>query len=252
MNNTNNILDNTKVLSITNGNAPAPSFVSEVETEVESLKLKYYMWLSRLFILFAVLSTLFLIAASLVIFKLAPQVTVEPFLIIKQDASDSIVRSEPITQDMASKKQLMEMFLKQYVILRNTFINDPTEMQSRWFPGGMVNFMSSWDVYRNFHGRTEEGMNQALSKKTVREVEIISIGKLGGEKSSVWKVDFKTYDLSEENRDPATKAMLLKVSYWTVSITAYFIPFRSFVSLRLINPLGFTVTRYSQTEVNIY
>ena len=85
----------------------------------------------------------------------------------------------------------------------------------------------------------------------VREVEIISIGKLGGERSPVWKVDFKTYELSQNTVDQKTKARILSVRYWTASVTAFFIPGREFVGLRLINPIGFTVVRYSQAEVEI-
>lgn len=79
-------------------------------------------------------------SSSLALFKLAPQVSVEPFLIIRQDTSDGIVRYEPISYKMASKNQLMETFVRQYVLLRNTIIADEKEMQTRWFPGGMMNF----------------------------------------------------------------------------------------------------------------
>ena len=137
-----NILEGTKILSIADANGNSREFVSEVEKEVSGFKMKYYMWLSRLFILFAVISLLVFMSASLALFKLAPQVTVEPFLIIRQDSSDGIVRYEPIAYDMASKNQLMETFVRQYVIMRNTIINDEKEMQTRWFAGGMLNFLS--------------------------------------------------------------------------------------------------------------
>ena len=75
---------------------------------------------------------------------------------------------------------------------------------------------------------------------------------IGGEKSPVWKVDFKTYDLSTTMRNQNTWALILSTRYWTASVTAYFLRGREFVGLRLINPIGFTVTRYSQTEVEIF
>lgn len=46
-----NILEGTRVLSITDANGRHKEFISEVEKEVSGFKLKYYMWLSRLFIL---------------------------------------------------------------------------------------------------------------------------------------------------------------------------------------------------------
>ena len=242
-------LETTKILSLTDERGAPREFISEADKEVSGAKLKYYMWLSRLFILFATISLLVFMSSSLALFDLAPRVTVEPFLIIKQDNSEGIVRYEPIEKDIASKQQLMKIFVEQYVILRNTIIRDEAEMMLRWYPGGMVNFLSSDYVFYEFDNYRKNIWQKMLDAKIVREVEIISADKLGGEKSPVWKVDFVTYDLSEAQRDNKTRGLTLRSRYWTASVTAYFIKERQFVGQRLINPLGFTVTRYSQTEV---
>ena len=250
----NNQLGNgNNVLAITDANAPKQQFayITDESPELKGAKESYYCWLSRLVILFAILSLVFFTSASLVLFRLAPEVTVEPFLIIRQDSSDSMVRYEPISTDMASSRQMMENFIRQYVILRNTVLNDQREMQTRWFGGGMVAYMSSPQVFAEFNRDRQKELNQLIRNRVVRDVEIISIGKLGGEKSPVWKVDFRTYDLSPEIRNEASGSMVLVTKYWTASVTAFFIPERLFMAKRLMNPLGFTVTRYSQTEVEI-
>ena len=225
-------------------------FIEQEEKKVETAKYHYYLWLSRMFVMFAVLSLIVLLSSSLSLFNLAPQVTVEPFLIIKQDTSDGIVRYEPIALDMASKKQLMELFVKQYVILRNTIIRDEKEMMLRWYPGGMINYLSSDYVFSVFNAYREEMWDKIFKSKIVREVEIISATKQGGENSPIWKVDFRTYDILDKNTNDKSRGKTLRIGYWTASVTAFFIPQRQFVGLRLINPLGFTVARYSQTEVN--
>lgn len=242
-------IETRKILAITDTNGEKHEFISETEEEVSSAKLTYYMWLSRLFIFFCTISLIVFMSTSLALFDLAPRVSVEPFLIIKQDSSDSIVRSEAIETDMPSKKQLMKIFIEQYVILRNTIIRDEAEMKLRWYPGGMINFLSSDYVFSVFDEYRRNIWKTMLDTKIVREIEIISADKLGGEKSPVWKVDFVTYDLSEYQRDNKTRGLTLRTRYWTASVTAYFFKERQFVGLRLINPLGFTVTRYSQTEV---
>lgn len=247
----NNRLQTDKRLQITDRNGHEHEFLSREEKEKNGAKYMYYMWLSRLFILFAVLSLFVFLSSSLSLFKLSGEVTVEPFLIINQSTSEGIVRDEPIANNMASKKQLMEIFVKQYVILRNTILKDEQEMKLRWYPGGMINFMSSEYVFSEFDSYQEEKWQQILDSKVVREVQIISANKLGGENSPVWKVDFRTYDLSDYQRDERTRGLSLRIRYWTASVTAFFIPERQFVGLRLINPLGFTVTRYSQDEVNM-
>lgn len=249
----NQIENGRQTLAIENTSVRTPEFLEKLERESEGAKLTYYLWLSRFFIVTAVVSLLLLVSSALALFRLAPMVTVEPFLVINQDSSEGIVREEPITTDMSSKDKLMEMFIRQYVIIRNTVINDPTEMRSRWMPGGMVNYLSSAEVFMAFHQSASSNWEAMFKRALVREVEIISISRQGGAKSPVWKVDFKTYDLyDEQGRSQAQKESTLRVRYWTASVTAYFIRERMFMGRRLINPLGFTVTRYSQTEVEIF
>lgn len=240
-----------KVLAIS-GSVAEPKYINEMEEEINTVKQIYYLWVSRFFILTAVISCSFLVLASLSLFRLAPMVTVEPFLLISQSSSDDIVRNEAIEKNMASKEKLLKMFIKQYVIMRNTIINDPIEMRSRWMGGGILNYMSSPEVYNEF-GRATRSLWQSIFEKVlVREVEIISITRQGGSRSAVWKVDFKTYDLyNEAGKTQGQQESTLRVRYWTASVTAYFIPERSFIVPRLANPLGFTVTRYSQTEVDV-
>lgn len=227
-----------------------PYYVTDGQI-VRSLKEAYYQWISRLMILLCIISFGFFVCASLVLFRMAPLVSVEPFLIIKQDNSDSMVRYEVISFDMASRKQIMELFIRQYVMMRNNILLDEQEMQSRWFAGGVVNYMSAPDVYIKFNQETVGSMMRQLKNNMVRDTEILSIGKVGGEKSPVWKVDFRTYDLSREKGEEASDRLKLKTRYWTASVTAFFIPQRVFMAKRFMNPLGFTVTRYSQTEVEI-
>lgn len=241
-----------KVFAI-EGNAKAPEYINQLEEDRGGFRRTYYLWVSRFFILTATISMMFLVLASLSLFRLAPMVSVEPFLLINQSESENIVRSEAITKNMASKDKLLEMFIRQYVIIRNTIINDPIEMRTRWMGGGMLNYLSSPEVYNEF-GRATKAIWETIFKQVlVREVEIISVTRQGGSRSAVWKVDFKTYDLyNEQKKDQAQQESTLRVRYWTSSITAYFIPERGFVFPRLINPLGFTVTRFSQTEVEIF
>lgn len=240
-----------KVLAIS-GTVPEPHYINKLEEEAHTIKQIYYLWVSRFFILTATLSCAFMVLASLSLFKLAPMVTVEPFLLVNQSTSNDIVRNEAMDKNMASKEQMLKMFIKQYIVLRNTIINDPIEMRSRWMGGGMVNYLSSHDVYNEFANATKVLWESIFKQVLVREVEIISISRQGGDKSSVWKVDFKTYDLyNEVAQSQGQQEATLKVRYWTSSITANFIPERSFILPRLINPLGFTVVRYSQTEVEV-
>ena len=50
MSDLNNRLEGTKILSLADGSGRTHEFISETEQEKAGFKLKYYMWLSRLFI----------------------------------------------------------------------------------------------------------------------------------------------------------------------------------------------------------
>jgi len=239
-----------KKLAITHGQADYRDYVKDSESK-KTLKEAYYQWVSRLTMLLCILSFGFFVSASLVLFRMAPQVRVEPFLIIRQSQSDEMVRYEAIAQDMASRNQIMEVFIRQYVMMRNNILLDEREMQTRWLAGGIVNYMSFPDVFIKFFNEEVASMDKKLKEGVVRDTEIISVNKVGGEKSPVWKVDFRTYDLQKGTNTSRDGRLILKTRYWTASVTAFFIPQRIFMSRRLMNPLGFTVTRYSQTEVEI-
>ena len=245
-----NLLEGSQILKIEDGNAQRHiEFLEEDEKQEATLKLKYYMWLSRFFVLLAILSLTLFWSASLALFRLAPEVKVKPFLIISQDNSNGIVRAETIETSMASRDKLTEMYVKQYVEARNTIVDDEIEMMSRWFPGGMVNFLSSPKIFDAFSQDIDKKIKEQLSRGTVQEVEIVATHRVGGQHSPIWKVDFKTYTLEKDEQDNATMERVMKTRYWTASVTAVYIKERAFSGIRLINPLGFTVLRYSQALV---
>ena len=250
MNKDNNLLNGNELKAITSGQKEFPRFLEHEETSKKSIKLYYCIWLSRFFIFFTTLSLLLFLAASISLFRLAPQVTVEPFLIINQNTSDDMVWAEPIAPDMTSKEEMMKTYVKQYIIYRNTYVCDEIEMMTRWFPGGLINFLSSEDVFQDFYKEKEKNWGKMLQEGKNREVEILSINKVGGAKSPVWKVDYKTYETSENSDSTGQSTLNLEIRYWTASVTSFFIPERIFTGRRLINHLGFTVVRYNQSEVS--
>ena len=236
------------ILSITGEKSTTPNFILSDEKEL-SYRLVYYIWLSRLFILLTSLSLLFFMSASLALYRLAPMVFVEPFLLIRQDSSDGIVRSEPITPRMASENLLVESFLRQYVTTRNSFVNDRSEMLSRWSAGGIIHFLSSPAIFREFTKGAKAKLPTLLQSGTNVETEILLVEKIGAnkDKSNTWRIVFKTYETSKQ-RDPVTKEPIINTRKWTSSVRVLLVPSRAFTSLRLINPIGFTVAYYTQSE----
>lgn len=222
-------------------------YITDDKINNNSMKEIYFRWLSRLVVLCAVLSLGLFLCASLVIFRLAPEIIVEPLLIISQNDSKTMVRYEPITPKMPSIKQMTELFIKQYIIMRNTVINDEQEMRTRWGPGGIVAYLSSPRVYYEFVGQNTENINQMFDNDYSSEVRIDSLNKIS-ENSPAWIVNFTIYNLSR-SRSGKNGALTLKKTKMRASVTPRFIPERRAVFARLINPLGFTVMKYNQDEI---
>lgn len=226
-----------------------PQYLDHLEQKDYSIKQTYYLWISRFFVLLSIVSMSFLVLASLALFRLAPRVTVDPLLLIKNSDSDSLVETEIISRDMASRDKIMKMFIHRYVELRNSIIRDPSEMMLRWSRAGMVSLLSDANVYNEFGPKVADMIEGIGSLEYTRETEITSITRQGGARSRVWKVDFKTHDLAVKG---GASTQNIRTRYWTASVTAFFNPNRAASFYRLINPLGFMVVRYTQTEVNVF
>lgn len=80
-------------------------------------------------------------------------------------------------------KMMMETFVRQYVMYRNTIINDEREMMVRWYAGGILNYLSAPQVFDEFAKYREGIWKDITDNQTSQEVEIISIGRVGGEKA---------------------------------------------------------------------
>ncbi len=225
-----------------------PQYITDSAINESSAKEIYFRWLSRLVTLCAILSLGLFLSSSLVIFRLVPEIVVEPLLISRDmNSSETLVRYEPITPKMQSIRKLTEMFIKQYVIMYNTVINDAREMRARWSPSGIVSYLSAPDVYRDFMLLKKDIVNQISSADYSEEVRIDSIGKVT-ESSPAWKVEFTVYRLSKGVRSDGT--LELKKIHYSASVTPKYIPERRALFYRLLNPLGFTVVKYNQQEIS--
>ena len=251
------ILGNQKVLKITDKTTSdkKPEFITEDVVEVQRARLIYYKWVNRLMMLLATLSLIYGVCATLVIYKIAPQVLVDPQIFVEFSDSKSWVKREYINPRMESREKIMINFMKQYVELRNTYIRDAAEMKKRWMWGGLVSYLSKYKVYQDFakiYPRLSEEMEK---RKASRSVEILSVERTGGEKSYIWKVEFKTYDFTYGvDTDYSSKRKVgpeITERFWKATIGSRADPRRRTSYRRLINPLGFVVYSYSQSEIEI-
>lgn len=246
-------LPNQKILRIQDKNKTSeqPAFITEDVVEVRRAKLIYYKWISRLMALLATLSLLYGVCATLAILKLVPNIMYDPQLFVELSDSSSIVKREFINRRMESREKIMVNFIKQYVELRNTFIKDEAEMKKRWLWGGLVSYLSTYNVYKKFEAQIPKVTEELKQANASRSVEILSVTRSGGEQSFIWKVEFKTYDYTFNSFNAATSEIQPSITerYWTVNIRCQTDENRRTAFRRLLNPLGFVVTDYFQSEI---
>jgi type IV secretory pathway component VirB8 len=245
-------IENQKILQIGRQKEEAPSFITEDVVEVSRAKLNYYKWISHLMVFLCVIALTYGVCATLAIMKLAPSIIVDPQIFAEIDGSQSLIKRERIHQRMVDREKLMIVFMKQYVELRNTYIKDPLEMRKRWLWGGLVSYLSTYKLYQKFAEEYPKIKEELDQKNASRSVDILSVERVGGERSYVWKVEFKTYDYSfQENLGESKKKVdpIITEKYWKANIQCRNDYGRRTVYLRLINPLGFVVTGYDQSEV---
>ncbi len=249
-------LINQKILRLTNKNKEkeAPAFITEDVIEVKRAKLIYYRWISRLMAFLATISLLYGICATLSILKLAPSIIIDPQIFVSFSDSESYVKRERIEWWMDSREKMMINFMKQYVEYRNTYIKDAREMENRWLWGGLVSYLSTYNVYKSFEKEFPAVKSELDEKGASRSVEILSVERTGGENSNTWKIEFKTYDFTYQkgiiNRKKDTFP-IIKERYWTANVRGYVDPRRITSYRRLLNPLGFVIYSYYQSEIKV-
>ena len=139
---------------------------------------------------------------------------------------------------LEDRKNITEIFVRQYVLLRSSFNRNIPEMEARWMPGGPVEEMSAPAVYSDFLEKTaKKALNVIKTKSLTRSVKIISVNELG---SGLWQVEYETRDMYPDSSRP-------EVNYWTASLRIRYRNKSAKYGERLNNPVGFTVMRYSLT-----
>ena len=211
---------------------------------VENATEKRYLWTARAFAIVFGVSLCCNFILTYVIISLVPLYRIEPFLISFADKKEQIYKIEPI-KSIYNYKYLTEIFVREYVISRNAFVNDIYEMEQRWGTSGIVKEMSSAGVYDKFRREFADKALEYIRKYNLsREVKIVSATEVGVGKQSDgiwWQVEFRVEDMKPENEAP-------RVSVWVASVKIRYFSKTVKFGERLKNPLGFTVVDFKQVS----
>lgn len=194
-----------------------------------------FMWLSRIFggICFAVVTSATVLALSLI--HLTSEAEANALLVSKPTYSENLAYFEPLHMDMPTMDVLAEMFVRQYVTVRNTTWKDLPEMRRMWGPGGIVRYMSTPAVYDQFWRREAiRYFDGERAPSVMIEPDIRRIIKEGW---NSWQIFFDTRLMETPISEPV-------IDHWIATIQFRYYPGNAVMYNRLRNPLGFTVTQY--------
>lgn len=236
-----------KILLEGNGpKAPSPQPIRKPRVSsdvvVENATEKRYLWTARAFAVIFAISMCCNFILIYVIFAITPLYRVAPYLMSFADKGEQIYTIVPV-QNIYDQKYLTEIFVREYILLRNTFVNDIDEMQKRWGPEGLLQEYSSTGAYDKFYNEVAKPTIEKISQYNItRNIKIASVTEVGGEHGEPWwQVEFRMEDMAPSLETP-------RVSVWLASIKIKYRAKKVKFGERLKNPLGFTVLDYKQVK----
>ena len=243
--------DNTKKLLLEGGGAKAapqprparpPRRSGNADIVVENATEKRYLWTARAFAIIFAVSLCCNLILTYVVFAIMPLYRIEPYLFSFSNKEDQIYTIHPV-KNIYEHKYLTEIFVREYVLLRNTFVNDVDEMEQRWGTGSTIQEMSTTGVYDKFRKEFADAAIELIRKHNItRNIKISSLTEVGGVNGETWwQVEFRVEDMMPEYETP-------RLSVWVASVKIRYRAKRVKFGERLKNPLGFTVLDYKQVE----
>ena len=214
----------------------APRRARREDAFVANSSEKRYLWTARAFAIITAVSLCCNVVLILAIAQVIPLFRVEPYLLSFQAKEEQVYNILPYQDNLVTHKTITEAFVRNYVLQRSTIVNDETEMEIRWLPGGPLQEMSSSAVYDEFVNKTANRALELVREKGLqRSINILTANELG---QGLWQVEYESRDMYPSSSAP-------ELNYWTASLRVVYRKKSVKFNDRLNNPVGFTVVRYS-------
>ncbi len=214
---------------------PAPSRKPKHEDVIVNAGERRYLWTARAFAVVVAISLCCNFILLLAITQLLPLYRLEPFILTFENKQEQVYDIQPFV-NLEDDKDITEVFVREYVLMRSAFSNNINEMESRWMPGGPIQEMSSSAVYQAFIEKTANTVLDIIKKQGLtRSIRIMTVNELG---RGLWQVEYETRDMYPSSSAP-------QIEYWTASLRIVYRKKNVKYGERLNNPVGFTVVRYS-------
>ncbi len=194
-----------------------------------------YRWLSRFFaaVCFALVTTVTVLSLSLL--HLTGEADVDSVLVTAPTYSENLAYFEPLHADMPTMDVLSEMFVRQFIVMTNTLYKNQRMMLLMWGSRGIVDYMSSPAIYKEFWDRVSKTQFDGEHTADVTiEPHIRQILKEGW---NSFQIFFDTRIMRSNLEEPL-------IRHWIATIQFRYYSYNAVMFTRLMNPMGFTVTQY--------
>lgn len=209
---------------------------------IPTLEARRFIWTSRAYSMGLFISIVFNVVLVAVIFTLVPLKKVEPYILTAFDAKDQKVRVYPIKTGTQGHELMTFKLVRNYVRAREEIHPSNEEMGQRW--GRDMLRMSTLEEYRRFRAEKETFLAEARRGGLTRLIDINSVEKF---RSNVFLVEFTVKDFRVSTTPVAS-------SRWRATIQFRYntqeMPLNENMANDFINPIGFTVERYSLARLS--
>ncbi|MBE6445088.1 MAG: hypothetical protein E7019_03390 [Alphaproteobacteria bacterium] len=204
---------------------------------VKSFPERRYLWTSRILVICAIFSCCITIMLAMIIYLLLPQRGAIPKFIkeITQESSLDYIPQNEVFID--AEKLLAEKVIERYIILRNEFPTNYTQMMSQWQKGSEFHSLTTEQEFLSFSSKLNfEQLSVFISKKITRT---ITIDKIIATPNNLWIAYFTATTQAGENSKPVE-------GYWKAYIRLQTDRSEAgYQDIKPNNPLRIKVAHYS-------
>ncbi len=204
---------------------------------VEAFPERRYLWTSRLLVILSGLSICFNMMLASAIYLMLPLIRVTPefYSINKYFSQIEQVQKQEINFPVSDL--ITEEHIYKYITMRYTITGDFETTLQQWGTDSPLYWYSTPSIYDDFvNYDAKAGLAEFRRIGLERYVEIEWIRPLS---RGLWQVQFKTYDITAENKVPV-------INYWRATLRIAYARL-NFTNKEdaVYNPYGFLVTSYS-------
>lgn len=209
--------------------------VTQDQLSEENLRERRYLWTARAFAMIFVVGLITNIMMLMALSSLSPLLRIQPFELTFADKKTQVVEIAPMALSESTVNSVIASMLRQYVKVRHEIVADQDEMAYNWGSGGLVDLLSTDNVFNEFQRGRSKILEDAVAARETRTVNFRSTSPLADK--GYWMVDF---DIIRRSPDRGKEEVVRNIA----TVQVVFQPTRVLWEQRLKNPIGFKVAVY--------